>query len=274
MFSIGEFSKMTGLTVKTLRFYHEQGLLTPTHVEAGSGYRFYNESKIETARVIATLRDLDFSLADIKQILRDHHDDAEIISFLESQKDEIRERMRKDREVLRLLEKTIHHEKDATTQMQQATYQVERKSIAPQLVASVRMKGKYSDCGSGFSKIGRKFGRYISGKPMMLHHDNEYRAEDANFDAAMPIKRGESTDEITVQELPGGECLSLMHLGPYEELGRSYEKILKQSKADNIEIDMPTREIYHKGPGMIFKGNPKRYLTEIQFMIAAATDNA
>ncbi len=268
MFSIGEFSKMTGLTVKTLRFYHEQGLLTPSHVEAGSGYRFYAESKIETARVIAALRDLEFSLADIKEILRNHSDDAEIISFLESQKDEIRQRMSKDRETLGLLEKTILHEKEATAKMQQATYQVEEKQVDPILIASVRMQGKYSDCGSGFAKIGRKFGRFICGKPMMLHHDREYRADDANFEAAMPIKRGESKDEISVRELAGGRCLSLMHLGPYEELGRSYEKILKDVKARGVEWEMPTREIYHKGPGMIFRGNPKKYLTEIQFMIA------
>ena len=54
MFSIGEFSKMTGLTVKTLRFYHDQGILEPSHVESGSGYRFYAPAKVETARVIAT----------------------------------------------------------------------------------------------------------------------------------------------------------------------------------------------------------------------------
>ncbi len=53
MFSIGEFSKVTGLTVKTLRFYHEQGLLDPTHIDPETGYRYYGPAKVETARVIA-----------------------------------------------------------------------------------------------------------------------------------------------------------------------------------------------------------------------------
>ncbi|MCM2372249.1 GyrI-like domain-containing protein [Aporhodopirellula aestuarii] len=152
--------------------------------------------------------------------------------------------------------------------MQQATYQVEEKRIDPMLVASVRMKGKYSDCGTGFAKISSKFGRFICGKPMLLHHDSEQRVDDANFEVVMPIQRGESTDEISVRELAGGDCLSLMHLGPYEELGRSYEKILEHAKAKGVEIKMPTREIYHKGPGMIFRGNPKKYLTEIQMMVS------
>jgi DNA-binding transcriptional MerR regulator len=39
VFSIGEFSKITGLTVKTLRLHHEQGLLVPRHVDEQTGYR-------------------------------------------------------------------------------------------------------------------------------------------------------------------------------------------------------------------------------------------
>ena len=39
MFSIGEFSKITGLTVKTLRYYHEEGVLVPSHVDGQTGYR-------------------------------------------------------------------------------------------------------------------------------------------------------------------------------------------------------------------------------------------
>lgn len=52
MFSIGEFSKITGLTVKTLRFYHEEGLSTPSFVDMATGYRHYNVDQIETARAI------------------------------------------------------------------------------------------------------------------------------------------------------------------------------------------------------------------------------
>ena len=135
------------------------------------------------------------------------------------------------------------------------------------LVASVQMNGKYSDCGIGFGKIGKGFGRHICGKAMMILHDGEHRDGDANFEAIMPVKKGESTDEIQVYELPGGRCLSVMHLGPYEEIGESYGKILKHAKDHGIEHAPPSREVYHKGPGMIFRGNPKKYLTEIQLMI-------
>ena len=54
-----------------------------------------------------------------------------------------------------------------------------------------------------------------------------------------------------------------MHRGPYDQLGRSYAKILKQVEERKVKVALPTRELYVKGPGMIFKGNPKNYLTEI-----------
>ena len=102
---------------------------------------------------------------------------------------------------------------------------------------------------------------------MMLYHDSEHRETDADFEVIMPIKKGESTDEIKVYELAGGRCLSLMHKGPYEELSRSYPQILDYAKDNGIKFLLPSRAVYHKGPGMIFKGNPQKYLTEIQLMI-------
>ena len=67
-YSIGEFSQITGLSVKTLRFYHEKGILAPTSVDDATGYRFYDETKIEKARIIMRLRQMEFSLEDIAAV--------------------------------------------------------------------------------------------------------------------------------------------------------------------------------------------------------------
>ena len=268
MFSIGEFSRISGLTVKTLRFYHEQGVLIPSRVDAGSGYRYYDRSKIETARVISALRDLEFSLADISEIVAHHDDDSSILAFLEAHRSEIQERLRKDRRIVRQLDAIISQEKAANVNMSETTYAVEEKTIEPILIAGIRMTGRYSDCAGGFAKLGRAFGRHACGKPMMLHYDNEYRADDANFEVVMPVRKGKSTKAIELRTLPGGPCLSLMHRGPYEELRWSYEKILKHAQDRGIHYQIPTREVYHKGPGMILRGNPKKYLTEIQLMLS------
>src|SRR5690349_15713633 len=49
-YSIGEFSQITGLSAKTLRFYHEKGILVPSSVDEATGYRFYDANKVEKAR--------------------------------------------------------------------------------------------------------------------------------------------------------------------------------------------------------------------------------
>lgn len=267
MFTIGEFSKITGLTVKTLRFYHEQAILIPTHVDGQTGYRYYAENKIETARVIGRLRELDFSIVEIGRILESHNDEADILDFLENQRTAIAGKLRELRDITKSLDNIINSEKEARLAMTNATFDVEKKTLQSSLIAGIRMKGKYSDCSDGFSKLGRKFGRHINGKAFLLHFDREYKADDADFEACMPIRKGNGTDEINVRELPGGACLSLLHAGPYDEIGGSYQKIISFAKQHGYEIETPTREVYIKGPGMIFKGNPKNYLTEIQLMI-------
>ena len=62
MYSIGQFSLMTRLSVRTLRKYHENGLLIPDYTDEETGYRYYGEQSIERAQVITGLRSLDFSL--------------------------------------------------------------------------------------------------------------------------------------------------------------------------------------------------------------------
>jgi effector-binding domain-containing protein len=55
---------------------------------------------------------------------------------------------------------------------------------------------------------------------------------------------------------------------PHNQLGHSYAKILQYADARKLKPVLPTPEIYVKGPGMIFKDNPKNYLTEIQLPFA------
>jgi DNA-binding transcriptional MerR regulator len=267
VFSIGDFSKITGLTVKTLRYYHEQGLLVPTCVDERTGYRYYDRSKIETARIIAHLRSLDLSIDEVREMLQGALEDSDLRPVLERQKTLLEHKIRRDREIVRSIHTFLTQEKEIERIMAQASFQVEEKTIDPVRIAGIRMKGRYADCGGAFARIGRRFGRYVRGKPMLLHYDNEYREDDADFEACMPIRGGSSTDGISTRELAGGRCVSLLHLGPYEHLGRSYAKILDYVRDKSYEVLMPTREVYLKGPGMIFRGNPQNYLTEIQMLI-------
>ncbi|HEW79103.1 MAG TPA: MerR family transcriptional regulator [Phycisphaerales bacterium] len=267
MFTIGELSKITGLSVKALRFYHEKQVLIPPYIDEKTGYRYYDHSSIEKAYIITYFRKMEFPVSEIKEILDNYDDQADILDYLQRHKQLIEDKMRKYRNIAISLDNIISNEKEAIQTMQNSKFEVEEKTLQPMLIAGVRMKGKYSDCGKGFSQIARSLGRSICGKPFCLHYDGEYREDDANFEACMPVRKSKQVDGISVRQLPGGRCISLLHKGPYEQLGRSYEKILGYAKQKGLEPDLPSREIYLKGPGMILKGNPRKYLTEIQILI-------
>ena len=68
MFKIGEFSKLSHITVKALRFYEKEGLLIPEEVDSWSGYRYYSTAQLETAVKIKTYRRLDLSVEEIHSI--------------------------------------------------------------------------------------------------------------------------------------------------------------------------------------------------------------
>jgi DNA-binding transcriptional MerR regulator len=267
VFTIGEFSKITGLTIKTLRFYHEQGLLTPSLVDEATGYRYYDRSKIEIARAITHLRSLDLSLEEIGEILRAAGDDSDLRDVMVRQQTLIEAKIRRYREIVNSLQQFLNHEEETRRIMQNATFQIEEKTAPTILIAAIRRKGRYADCGPSFAKIGKRFGRHISGKPFLLHYDTEFKENDADYETCMPVRRGEPVDGISVRELLGGRYVSLLHKGPYDQLGRSYAKILDFIREKGYKITTPTREVYHKGPGMIFRGNPKNHLTEIQMFI-------
>jgi DNA-binding transcriptional MerR regulator/DNA gyrase inhibitor GyrI len=267
VFTIGEFSKITGLSVKTLRFYHEKGVLVPARVDRETGYRYYEKRHIDTARVITQLRSLEFTLEQIAALLENYDDEADILEHLEKQKAAIGEKQRQYRTLAGALERIISKEKEARMTLQNSTFEVEEKTLEPLLIAGVRMKGRYDECGKGFGKIGKSMGWLISGKCFLLHYDGEFK-EEADFEACMPVRKAKSVDGISVRELPGCRCVTLLHQGPYEELNRSYAKIMAYVKEKGYEAVLPTREVYLKGPGMIFKGNPKKYLTEIQIPVA------
>lgn len=70
MLAIGEFSRMTHLSIRSLRRYHEAGLLEPEVVDPSSGYRYYSADQIPVAQVIHRLRELEVPLSDVQRILR------------------------------------------------------------------------------------------------------------------------------------------------------------------------------------------------------------
>jgi effector-binding domain-containing protein len=188
---------------------------------------------------------------------------------LERQQKMLTGKVRHYQSILDTINQLIEKERRARDESKMATSApaIQERDVHAILVAGIRMKGFYSDCGKGFATLGKKLGRQIAGKPLSLFFDGEYREGDANFEPCMPIRKLIAANGISVHELPAVHCVTLMHHGPYDDLKSSYAKLLKYVNEHGYKVSLPTREVYAKGPGMIFRGNPKNYVTEIQIPV-------
>ena len=82
MYTIGEFSRITSVTVKALRHYHSKGVLEPSYVSDDTSYRYYSEADVEKLRVVTALKLMDFNLADIKHLLTELSDETDLTAIL------------------------------------------------------------------------------------------------------------------------------------------------------------------------------------------------
>lgn len=146
-------------------------------------------------------------------------------------------------------------------------FSIEEKEVDEQMVLTIRWRGRYEEVGKAFSKLYKTVGRHSSGAPYNLYYDGEHKEEDADIETCVPVTKEFRAEGCEFKIMPAWTCLSLIHKGPYEDLGRSYQKIFDHIKDLNKEVVLPFREIYIKGPGMMFKGNPEKYVTEIQVRV-------
>ncbi len=265
-YSIGEFSQIARVSVKALRLYHEKGVLVPDFVDPESGYRYYSQVQVGEARVVAALKDLGFSLSEIREVLASCEEDGDLLDRLEVKRRELVKRVAKFQESIADIELVVSGQFAERGYLETGESVIE-KELPTMLVAGHRMCGRYADVGKGFRVLGRRAARVMLGKPMCLYYDGEYREDDANFEPCFEVSKVVEHDSLNCRELSGGRALSVLHKGPYERLHEGYAKLFAEVKSRGCEVRGPSREVYHKGPGMILRGNPKRYVTEIQFLV-------
>ena len=259
MYKIGEFSKITNLTVKTLRYYDEENILTPSYRNEENGYRFYDEEDFQKAELICLLRDFNFSISEMKDILSNYKNASDLSYFLEEKKNMIEDKIQKEKELLKKIDLYI---KPNELEVDSMNYKIEVKTIEAVTVASIRYKGKYSDVGIYIGKIYEAVKSNVKGAPFNCYSDIEFR-EEADIELCVPISKPVKNSQVTSRELPRIKAICTTHNGGYESLNKAYKVIFDYAKKNDFECLNPSREIYVKGPGKIFKGNPNNYVTEI-----------
>ena len=120
---ISDVAKLTGVTVRTLHYYDEIGLLNPSEVTQ-AGYRVYNDTDLEVLQQILFFRELDFSLEDIRKIMQNPAYEKE--SALQKQKELLMQKRSRLDSLISLVDKTLKGEQDMsfrqfdTTEMEEA----------------------------------------------------------------------------------------------------------------------------------------------------------
>lgn len=259
MYKISDFSKITKLTVKALRYYDEENILKPSYRDKDTSYRYYDEKDFQKARLIAMLRGLDFSISEIKDVLSGCCDPDDLSYYLEEKRRMIESRISKEKE---LIDKISLYIKTNNTEGVSMEYKIMVKEIAPVTVASIRYKGKYSDVGAYIGKIYRAVKNKAAGAPFNCCYDSEFK-EEADIEICVPTTELISDSSISAKELPGIKAVCTTHKGSYDRLNLAYKALLDHAKDNNVSCLTPSREIYIKGPGMIFRGNENNYITEV-----------
>ncbi|MBO4886657.1 MAG: MerR family transcriptional regulator, partial [Clostridia bacterium] len=145
MLKIGEFSKLSRVSVRMLRHYDEIGLLKPAEIDRFTDYRYYREDQLPMVCRIAALKDMGFSLADIVKILEVYADREELERFFSARQEELEALSRDTAHKLTLLDaarKRLRKEEDMS-------YNVTVRTIPERYAATVRMTiPRYEDEGA------------------------------------------------------------------------------------------------------------------------------
>jgi len=266
LFSIGEFSRVSKMSVKTLRFYDERGLLKPGHIDAKSGYRYYSSAQLTEANLIRLLRSLELSLEDIRLFLRER-DPAQQRALLESHREELERRLNEYRSIVSSIERLVEGREQSMGR------EVGLKELADQFILGVRYNTTYEKLGESigsafadiFTCLGEK-GEFPSGPPFGIYYGEEWDESDIDMELCVPVVRPMGgRDRVNGRELPGGLMASTLHMGPYHELAEAYQALDLWIKARGHEYAGPPREIYLVGPDQVEEEADLR--TEVMFLL-------
>ncbi len=162
MISIGEFSRVSSLTVKTLRYYHEKGILMPEKIDEINGYRYYDDNSFYRAESIGILKSLGFSINEITRIFKDCLTDEDLEHFISIKIQDVDNQIKE----LQNRKKKLNLYKNITS-CNPVDYSGIRETIFGGFwVCGIRFSGFYSELGPCYKQMFKKCGTSVRGKSM------------------------------------------------------------------------------------------------------------
>jgi len=268
MLKIGEFSKLSRISVRMLRHYDEIGLLKPAEIDRFTDYRYYREDQLPTAGRITALKDMGFSLADIARILAVYDDRDQLEQFFSARQTELVNLSQDTAHKLTLLEaarKRLRKEKNMS-------YNVTIKAIPERYAATVQMTiPRYEDEGMVWGIMMEETGRMnlAEADPCLCavtFLDGEYKEENVEVMAWKTVKGSYSdTDHVKFRTLPEVTVASCTYKGSYTLITEVYAAVVEWLNANGYEPDGPMFNIYHVSPHET--QNPGEFVTEVCYPV-------
>lgn len=262
MLKISEFSKLSHLTIKALRFYEKKKILLPSKIDSFTGYRYYETYQLAEAQKIKSYRQIGLTIEEIQKL----NNGSNLIEILQNKKCELEKTLKDTSESLSII-KYLMEEKEMK-------YQVVQKEIPEVIVYySETILKNYDDIMSWIPSLGKEClelnpGIKCAKMPYEFceYLDGEYKETNILVRHNEAVDRiGNESENIKFKVLPATKVLSIYHKGPYRNIGEAYAYIMKYAEENNFEVTGLARECYIDG--IWNKEDENDWLTEIELPI-------
>lgn len=272
MLKIGEFSKLTQISIRMLRYYDETGLLKPAEINKNTGYRMYSAKQIKTLNRILFLRDIGFNVSEISDILNNWNKQY-LKKQLQVKEKETMKNIKEKQERLLRINKAVK-DMDEESISREYNYEVIIKTIPTYHVVSFReIVPNYFYEGSMWEKLCRyindnRLNISESNYSFAIYNDKEYKEKDVDIEVCVVTEEdGISSGAFSFRETEAVEkAACIMVYGQYENIAPAYNNFAYWlSNHDNYNMVGSNRQICHKGPWN--EKDKDKYVTELQIPI-------
>jgi DNA-binding transcriptional MerR regulator len=244
--TVGDFSRITHLSVKTLRHYHEVGLLQPATVNPDTGYRYYSSEQVPTAQVIRRLRDLGMPVGDVKAVL-DAPDAPARNVLIAAHLDRLEAELAQTRSAVESLRNLLRPPADAPA--------IEHRSVPATPAAGIAAAVDRADAlpwwqgalGELHATV-RAQGLRVTGASGGVYASELFQHDHGEATVFIPVEGGvRAIGRVTPVVIPGAELAIISHRGSLGDADLSYATLGSYATRHEISIDGPLREYYLRG---------------------------
>ena len=269
MLKIGDFSKLSRISIRMLRHYDEIGLLIPQNIDDFNGYRYYTEDQLPVAGRIAALRDMGFGLSAIGEILKSYDNPQALAEFLAVKQAEVQADAEEASRRLLLLDTAIKRLRKDETAM---NYNVTLKTLPERYVASVRKAIPAYDQEGILWNIMMTETAPLKMQPadncysLAVFHDEGYKESDVDVEIQCIVKGAyQNTENVVFKTVPAVEIASATYKGSYEQLTAVNHAVANWVNDNDYKFNGAMFCIYHVSPAQT--QNPDEYVTEVCYPV-------